>query len=329
MNKIVLVFNILVTFLFSFSIKLEDKKVNKIELLAEESKNCNVYDSVVNITTANNLISASGVIVYSDNTYTYIATSLFNYHKEYNYEIVFSDYSRYSASLVGMAKEDSVVLFRVNTPNKCVVRYSKSELIDKLERVNLIGMYEYNLVQAESYINDVGVCKNCKEETYKKYYHSLLSVEISDYLIGAGVFDQRNQLLGIVTGRLDNYNMGISMLDVNKLYVICYHLINEGEYSKNYIKYNLLDVNSLTKHEKYLYSLDEELVNGVLVSSIHYLNYLVGGLNLGMVILKVNGVNVSNCYQLDNELSKYKKGSKVELTVKKISGNHKVYRVKL
>ena len=328
MSKIVLVFSLLVTFLFSFSTKSEET-TNKVELFSNENNSCSMYDSVVNITTVNNLISVSGIVVHSDSEFIYIATAYVNYDNNYNYEIVFSDYSRHSASVVGVAKEDGVLVLKVRANNKCVVKYSKSELFDKLERVKLIGMYQYQIVQGETYINEIGVCENCKDETYKKYYYTLLSLDVNDYFIGAGVFDNSNQLMGIVTGRPNKYNMGIKMLDVNKLYAICYHIINDGEYNKNYIKYNLLDVNSLTKQEKYLYSLDEELVNGVLVSSIHYLNYLVGGLNQGMVILKVNGISVNNCYELDNELSKYKKGSTLEFTIRKISGNHKVYRIKV
>ena len=95
------------------------------------------------------------------------------------------------------------------------------------------------------------------------------------------------------------------------------------------IKYNLLDVNSLTNHEKYLYSLDEGITNGVLVSSVHYLNYIIGGLNQGMVILKVNNVKVDNKYELDNELGKYLKGSKVTILIKTIHNTYRNYRIKL
>ena len=275
------------------------------------------------------MISVSGFIVYSDSSYTYIATSLQHYNDKYNYEVIFSDYSRYAASVKGVANEDQLLLLEVKSSNRCVVEYSKSSLLDKLERVDLIGMYKYQLVQAEIFVNDIGVCKNCNEETYKKYYYSLLSGDVNDYLIGSGVFNKAGQLVGMIEERLSDYNQGLAMLDVDKIYVICYHLINSGKYDKNYIKYNLLDVNSLTKHEKYLYSLDEELTDGVLISSIHYLNYFVGGMNQGMVISKVNNVKVKNSYELDMEFSKYRKGSVVKLTVIKTSGKYKVYNVKL
>ncbi len=329
MRKIVLVFSLLVSFLFSFSYNSTSQDSSRVELLSVENNNCGKYDSIVNITTTNNSINVSGFIVHSDINYTYIATSSFHYEKEYNYEIIFSDYSRHKAIVQGVANDEGIMVLRVDNPKRCSVRFSKSALLDKLERVDLLGMYNYQFIFAEAYVNATGLCKNCKDETYKKYYYTLLNADINNEFIGTGVFDKAGQLVGMVTSKSEKYILGVNMLDVDKIYVVTYHLIEEGKYDKNYIKYNLLDVNSLTKYEKYLYSLDEDLTDGVLISSIHYLNYFTGGLNQGMVIVKVNNISVKNCYELDKEFSKYKKGSKVELTVRKISGHYKVYRVKL
>lgn len=331
MKKIALMFNVLVTFLFSFSAYNFNQEEVKTNLLINETNCNNKYDGVVNITTKNNLISVSGIIILIEDNQIYIATSYKNYKDTYNYEVIFNDYSRYEASVVGIAKEDEILILEVKVTNNnyCSVSLSKSEFIDKGERVDIIGAYKYSQTHAQAYINGVGLCKNCNEETYKNYFYSLLSVDISNDFIGAGVFNKKGQLLGIVTNKVEKYNMGVSMLDVNKLYAITYNLINYQEYRKNYIKYNLLDVNSLTKEEKYLYSLDEGLTNGILVSSIHYLNYIFGGLNQGMVILSVNGVTVDNRYELDNELSKYKDGSYVLVKVRTITNSYKTYRIKL
>lgn len=331
MKKIALMFSVLVTFLFSFSSHSIETNQIKTNLLSNSSDCTNLYDGVVNITTQNNLISVSGFVILIKNNDIYIATSYKNYKETYNYEIIFSDYSRYKASVIGMSKEDEVLILKVTvTHNKyCSVKLSKSEFIDMGEKVDIVGSYKYDITYADAYVNIVGVCKNCKEETYKNYFFTLLTADIDNNFIGAGVFDKSGQLLGMITNKVKGYAFGVSMLDVNKLYAITYNLINYQEYHKNYIKYNLLDVNSLTKDEKYLYSLDEGLTNGVLVSSIHYLNYVFGGLNQGMVILSVNGVKVNNRYELDNELSKYEDNSYVYLKVKTITNAYKTYRIRL
>ena len=68
MIKIVLVCNLLLSLLFSFSVRQQERE--NASLLSFESQNCsNVYDSIVNITTQTNLISVSGVIVARTNNY--------------------------------------------------------------------------------------------------------------------------------------------------------------------------------------------------------------------------------------------------------------------
>lgn len=332
MKKIVLMFNLFATLLFSFSFPLNDySKNNKISATLMNDKECKTNDSVVTITTANNLISVSGVIIDEDENYVYIATSYANYNQAYHYEIVLNDYTRAKAFVVGYTKEDEVLLLKskVDKYSYCVANISKSEYIDLYEFVDIRGKANYKDAVANGEVTLVGVCRNCQEETYRNYYYTLITGEVDNYLIGAGVFDKTGGLLGIVLGREDKFKLGIRMLDITKLYSICYNLINYGKYEKNYIKYNLLDVNSLTNYQKYLYSLDEGVTRGVLVGSIHYLNYIIGGLNQGMIILSVNNVKVDNCYELDNELSKYIKGSVVSIKARTITNSYKTYRIKL
>lgn len=331
MKKIVLLVNLFTTLLFSFSIKTNVKEEIKIETNLLSKTECSYYDALVTITTASNLIQASGVIIDEDFKHIYIATSYKNHDASYHYEIVFNDYSREKAEVVGYAIEDQVLVLKTqkDSVDYCVARLSKSEYIDVAEDVFIGGKDSYHTVILNTIVSTVGICKNCVEETFKNYYYSYLSESVSDNLIGAGVFDLKGGLLGMVVDHEESLRFGTRMLDVNKLYSISYNLINFGEYTKNYIKYNLLDVNSLTNHEKYLYSLDEGITNGVLVSSVHYLNYIIGGLNQGMVILKVNNVKVDNKYELDNELGKYLKGSKVTILIKTIHNTYRNYRIKL
>ena len=48
-----------------------------------------------------------------------------------------------------------------------------------------------------------------------------------------------------------------------------------------------------------------------------------------MVILSVNGVEVNNRYELDNELSKYEDNSHVYFKVRTITNSYKTYRIRL
>lgn len=331
MKKIILVFSILVSFLFSFSTNVVKQENPPMNLLRNETNECEINDSIVSVKISNKQNKVSGFIVYQDIEYAYIVTSYKHYKLGVEYTITFSDNQEKKAMILGTINREEIVLLKVKRENRmyCPVTLSKSEYIDVLEDVSVVGVNNSDIETKKGYVSLVGVCKNCNEDSYKRYYETIINVDIEDNLIGAGVFDQGNQLLGVITNKKDYFNHTANMLDVDTLSSICYKLINYGKYKKNYIKYNLLDVNSLTNHEKYLYSLDEEITEGVLVSSIHYLNYIKGGLNQGMIILSINDKRVKSCYEFDNELAKYHKGSYVNLVVKTITNRYKSYRVKI
>mgnify|MGYP003305665993 CR=1 FL=1 len=114
MKKIALLVNLFSTLLFSFSTNTNiEKQETKIQARLLEDTSCDYQDSLVTITTASNLMQASGVIIEEDSNYVYIATSYENYDKAYHYEVVFNDYSREKAEIVGsflrMGVGDNVV----------------------------------------------------------------------------------------------------------------------------------------------------------------------------------------------------------------------------
>ena len=91
----------------------------------------------------------------------------------------------------------------------------------------------------------------------------------------------------------------------------------------------MLNVSELTQREKYLYSVSDEVSRGVVVTSLHYINYFTFGLNQGMVILAVNGVEINDTFDFDYEISKYKKGSYLDLKVRTIVGLYRTIKVKI
>ena len=180
-----------------------------------------------------------------------------------------------------------------------------------------------------TYINTVGICKICGEETYKNYFYSRLSVGIDENFLGAGIYNLNNQLVGIVTNYLEDYKWGVSFIDSNRALDVLTKYLYKGKYNKNYIKYNLLNVSELTEKEKYLYSISEGINTGVLISSLHYVNYFTLGLNQGMIILEVNGEKINNVFDFDYEISKYEKGSYLDLKVRTIVGLYRTIKVKI
>ena len=73
--------------------------------------------------------------------------------------------------------------------------------------------------------------------------------------------------------------------------------------------------------------LEKEL--DVVITTFKPFNYLFGGLNQGMVIVAVNGVEIKNKYELDKQLARYKKGDNVCLKVIKKDGKKAFYHVEV
>ena len=69
--------------------------------------------------------------------------------------------------------------------------------------------------------------------------------------------------------------------------------------------------------------------SGVVVTTFKPWNYVFGGLNQGMVIVAVNGVEVNNIYELDKQLTRYDKNDNVCLKVIKKNGKIDFYYSKV
>jgi len=334
MKKILLVFSLVFCFLLTCSQPFV--RVNKeTDLLT--SKNviqprdvCLNQDTIVTVIDINTSLEESGIIVYKNGNEYYISSTYQIYDKDRVYEVVFPDYVRYSASVVGESREDEIFLLKVIVRDKlyCVANTEGNLKTYEADKVSVHSKVEFRETIQVTYVNKVGICKNCGEETYKNFFYSILTLPTSDYSLGAGIYNLNNQLVGMITNYVDDFRYGVSFVDSNRILDVLTKYLTRGEYTKNYIKYNLYNVSQLTTKEKYLYSVDNQN-SGVVVASIHYLNYFTLGLNQSMVIIGVNGNRVNNVYEFDYEISKYKKGSYLDLKVRTIVGLYRTIKVKI
>ena len=292
---------------------------------------CSSRDSIVSILDTGGNVSASGVTIYKSGNEYYIATTYTIYNPEYVYEIVFGDYARYEASVLGYSEHDGVLIFKtiVREKNYCIANTSGNLKTYVGDKVDVFAKDNFQDAYAQTYVNVVGVCKNCGEETYKNYFYSRITLEMEENFLGAGIFNLNGKFVGMTSYYLEDYKYGIAFIDSNRILDIITKFVHTGKYEKNYIKYNLLNVYDLTEREKYLYSVSDEVSRGVLVSSLHYVNYFTLGLNQGMVILSVNGQDIDDVFEFDYEISKYKKGSYLDLKVRTIVGLYRTIKVKI
>ncbi len=291
---------------------------------------CRNQDSVVTISSVDGSIIGSAITMYKTGNEYYFATSFDLYYPETIYEVVLSDFTRHGLIFVGDSEMDGIAIFKstIRDSFQCIANTEGNLKPHVGEKVNIYARRNFLEEMNQAHVNAVGICKNCGKETYKNYFYSRLTIEIESNFIGAGIFNLNNNLVGMITTYNDEYKFGVNFVDSNRILDMITKFVYKGDYNKNFVKYNLLNVSQLTEKEKYLYSIDE-INDGVLVSSIHYINYFTLGLNQGMVIVSVNDKPIKNVYDFDYEITKYEKGSYLDLKVRTIIGLYRTIKVKI
>ena len=102
-----------------------------------------------------------------------------------------------------------------------------------------------------------------------------------------------------------------------------------GNYEINYIEYNIIDYALLSSRVKESYGVSDVVNYGVVISTFRPLHYVFGGLNQGMTIVAVNGIEIKDSYQLDKQFSRYEKGDSVCLKVIKKNSKEAFYYVEV
>jgi len=325
MKKLLLIISLVIPLLYSGV---------SVDAVATEdvvsSKNCDDFkSSIVKIVNNYNVFSGNGFVYKQDDKYMYIVTSSKIVTKVNNFSVFYSNNEYDKAVLLGYDTYNEVAVFRAN----------KVEGIDPVCVANsnylFIGQTNYlygysskeNDFYIKTYLSDIGMLYSNTGNI--NIYKNIIKLNGNDAFNGVAVFDIYNRLVGMVSGYNSEFNGFSYVVESNKLIKIADSIMKTGNYNINYIKYKLVDYGSLSTGLRKGYGVNNKASNGVVVITFKPLNYIFGGLNQGMVIKAVNGVNVKNGYELDKQLMRYDKKSKVCLKVIKKNGKEKFYYVKV
>ena len=157
----------------------------------------------------------------------------------------------------------------------------------------------------------------------------MIDIDGDEKLKGTGIYDELNRLIGMITDYDKSFEGSSYIVESNKILKIADSIVKTGKYRINYIKYNLEDYSRLSSSLKKSYGVNKSVKQGVVITTFKPLNYLFGGLNQGMVIVAVNGVNINNKYELDAQLSRYEKEDNVCLKVIKKNGKEAFYHIEI
>lgn len=324
MKKLFLVISLLLPMLFSHvkvsNVKAENEIVNN---------GCDSDNSIVRIVDNYNAYKGNGFVYKVDNNYSYVVTTSKIVSDVNSYGVIYADSLYEKAILLGVDSYNEVAVFRTAKTNdvKGVCKYNSNYLY-KGQLHYLKGYLDLetsffsraNLSQ----IGDLYYSKN-----YVNVFKSALQVDSGTMLNGVPVFDELNRLVGMVNGFDSNMQGIVYMVESNKLFKIADSIVKTGNYKVNYIKYSLVDYGSLSSSLKESYGVSSKVISGVVITTFRPLKYIFGGLNQGMTIIEVNGVEINSIYEFDKQLSRYEKKDNVCLKVIKKNGKEAFYYVEI
>ena len=323
MKKLLLIVSFL-AILLSNLFKLD--AVKAVDTIQQEE--CSIgYDAIVRIVDNYNTFRGNGVVYKVDADYMYIITSSTIVSDSLNYGVIFENEEYKKAVVVGEDEENEIAVFKTDKiENYLPACFGNSDYIEKGEIQKIVGYLDKNIAfYNQTTVNFVGDLVS--KDGYENIYKNVIDVEIADKLKGVTVFDGYGRVSGIVSSKAEFE--GSYVIDSNRVLKIADSIVKSGKYEGNYIKYSLVDYSDLNNDLRTKYNVNGDVTSGVVVVTFKPFAFLFGGLNQGMTIVAVNGVEINSVYEIDKQLLRYTKGSKVCLKVIKSNGKEKYYFVKI
>lgn len=325
MKKLLLIISLFIPLLFS-NVRLN---VIKADETSNYECNNNYEESIVKIVNNYNVFKGNGFVYKVDDKYSYIVTSSKVVSNSNNFKIIYNNGEYKDSIILGYDSKNEVAVFRTlkleEIKSVCI---ANSNYIYKGQNIFLKGYFDKeNEFFVNSYITNIGDLYS--SNNYVDIYKGTIKLQGNNIYNGVGLFDSKNRLTGMVTNYIDKLEEGSFFIESNKIVKIADSIIKTGKYKVNYIEYSLVDYASLSSNLKESYDVSEKANTGVIITTFKPLKYIFGGLNQGMVIVAINGVNINNKYELDKQLYRYEKESSVCLKVIKNNGKTAFYYVEI
>ena len=326
MKKFLLLFSFVIPLIFGGTSITQSKEIqlnNNVQTCEHPSK------SIVRVLNNYDIFKSNRFVYKKDNVYNYIITSSNIVNETNNYKILYQDGSVKNALILGHDKYNGIAVIRTEKEeNSMPVCFANSTYVYKGQANYAYGYHNIsNQFFIKTTLSQIGDLYS--KDGYINIYKNIVEIDGDDSLNGTGIFDDMNRLTGVVTNYLKDFEGASFITESNKLIKIADSIEKTGKYNINYIKYNLEDYNGLSSVIKESYGVNSKVTKGVVITTFKPFNYLFGGLNQGMVIVAVNGIEIKNKYELDSQLSRYEKNDNVCLKVIKKNGKEAFYHVKV
>lgn len=269
--------------------------------------------------------SGSGVIISSDG---YIVTNNHVVADGDEVSIVLNDKTSYDAKVIGTDEATDLALLKIDAEKLPFLELGNSDDLELGEWVLAVGnplnlntTVTAGIVSAKS--------RSISMPTGKMNIESFIQTDaaVNSGNSGGALVNTSGQLVGINTaiysrtGSYVGYSFAVPTTIVRK---VVSDIKEFGKVQRALLGVSITDINSQLKEEK-----DLEVLEGVYVAeAVEEGGAAEAGIKKDDVIIEVNGVKVASVAQLQEQISKYRPGNKVKITVDRF-GKKKVYNVTL
>lgn len=258
--------------------------------------------------------SGSGVIITNDG---YIATNNHVIENASKIEVVLNDKRTYDAELIGRDPETDLALLKINESKLAFLKFGNSDNLKVGEWVvavgnpfNLTSTVTAGIVSAKG--RNINLLRQNTEWAIENFIQTDAAVNPGNS--GGALVNVNGELVGIntaiasQTGSFAGYSFAIP---VNIAKKVLDDLLKYGEVKRAVLGVKIQDLTAELADEKGIKEIKgvyiPEVVSGSAADK--------GGIEKGDVILKINNVEVNSASDLQEQISKYYPGDKVNLTI--------------
>lgn len=261
--------------------------------------------------------NGSGVIISADG---YIVTNNHVIDKAEKIEVTLNDKRTYTAELIGKDPTTDLALLRIKEQNLPHLTYGNSDNVKVGEWVLAVGN-PFNLTSTVTagIVSAKGRSINILENDPDKGVFPIESFIQTDAAVnpgnsGGALVNTSGQLVGInsaiasTTGSYAGYSFAVPVNIVRKVVA---DLLEYGTVQRAFIGVSIRDIDSKFAQEKGFKSLKGVYVNGLTENGAAS----SAGIEEGDIILKVGEVEVNSVPELQGQISRFRPGDKITVTL--------------
>jgi len=260
------------------------------------------------------ITSGSGVIISDDG---YIVTNNHVVDRSEYIEVVLNDKRSFPAKLVGRDLTTDLALLKIDAKNLSYLKYGNSDELKVGEWVIAVGN-PFNLTSTITAGIVSAKARNINILSNKYAIESFIQTDavVNRGNSGGALVNTKGELVGINTAIYSNtgsflgYSFAIPVCIVKK---IVDDIIEYGEVQRAYMNVSIRDID-----QKLAGELNLDKIQGVYITSVNKGGAGdKAGMKQGDVIVKIADHYVNNVPEMQEQLSKYRPGDKINISVKR------------